>query len=79
MPTRWIWPTFSAYLRALGGEPPPLTIVGCEPLTIEPEIGLSEPVARSVEAAAALVRRLVEERLARNEREEERGVVCSEP
>lgn len=67
------------YLRVLGGEPPPLTIVGCEPLTTEAEIGLSEPVAQSVEAAAALVRRLVQERLARTTRKEERGVVCSEP
>ncbi|HEX3550847.1 MAG TPA: hydrogenase maturation protease [Candidatus Elarobacter sp.] len=48
------------YLRALGGEPPPLTLVGCEPSSVEPEIGLSAPVAASVPAACALVRRLIE-------------------
>jgi len=44
-----------AYLRTLGGEPPPLTIVGCEP-----GMGLSPAVARSVDGAAALVRRLID-------------------
>ena len=48
-----------AYLRTLGGEPPPLTIVGCEPENIEPGMGLSDVVARSVDGAAALVRRLL--------------------
>jgi hydrogenase maturation protease len=48
-----------AYLRVLGGEPPPVTIVGCEPASAEPGMGLSEPVSRSVGAAADLVRRLV--------------------
>ncbi len=50
-----------AYLRTLGGEPPPVTIVGCEPETIEPGMGLSQVVARSVDGAAALVRRLVDQ------------------
>ena len=50
-----------AYLRTLGGEPPPLTIVGCEPENIDPGMGLSDVVARSVEGAAALVRRLLTE------------------
>jgi hydrogenase maturation protease len=49
-----------AYLRTLGGDPPPLTIVGCEPENIEPGMGLSPAVARSVEGAAALVRRLID-------------------
>jgi hydrogenase maturation protease len=48
-----------AYLRTLGGEPPPVTIVGCEPETVEPGMGLSAAVARSVDGAAALVRRLL--------------------
>ncbi len=48
-----------AYLRTLGGEPPPLTIVGCEPENIEPGMGLSAVVQRSVDGAAALVRRLL--------------------
>lgn len=50
-----------AYLRTLGGEPPLLTIVGCEPENIEPGMGLSDAVARSVEGAAALVRRLLDQ------------------
>jgi hydrogenase maturation protease len=49
-----------AYLRTLGGEPPPLTIVGCEPENVEPGMGLSPVVARSVDGAAALVRRLID-------------------
>ncbi|HEY6235396.1 MAG TPA: hydrogenase maturation protease [Candidatus Elarobacter sp.] len=50
-----------AYLRTLGGEPPHLTIVGCEPESIEPGLGLSPAVARSVAGAAALVRRLIDQ------------------
>ena len=50
-----------AYVRTLGGEPPPVTIVGCEPETIEPGMGLSDVVARSVDGAAALVRRLLDQ------------------
>ncbi len=50
-----------AYLRTLGGEPPAVTIVGCEPENIEPGMGLSPVVARSVEGAAALVRRLIDQ------------------
>jgi hydrogenase maturation protease len=50
-----------AFLRTLGGEPPPITIVGCEPENVDPGIGLSPAVTRSVEAAAALVRRLLDQ------------------
>ncbi len=53
-----------AFLRMLDGEPPPLTIVGCEPATLEPGMGLSAAVARSVAPAAALVRRLLAEQRA---------------
>ena len=58
-----------AYLRMLGGESPPITIVGCEPETTEPGMGLSETVTRSVDAAAALVRRLLDQQLAAHSRE----------
>ena len=64
------------YLRVLGGEPPPVTIVGCEPETIEPGMGLSEPVMQSVDAAVALVRRLVDEKLAPQLRQTNGGVAC---
>ncbi len=53
-----------AFLRLLDGDPPPITIVGCEPATVEPGIGLSAAVTRSVEPAAALVRRLLAEQRA---------------
>ncbi len=49
-----------AFLRMLEGEPPPITIVGCEPETTEPGMGLSAAVTRSVAPAAALVRRLLD-------------------
>lgn len=53
-----------ACLRMLEGRPPPITLVGCEPDTIEPGMGLSAKVTGSVEPAAALVRRLIEQQLA---------------
>jgi hydrogenase maturation protease len=64
------------YLRVLGGEPPPLTIVGCEPETTDPGMGLSEPVTQSVGAAVALVRRLVDEKLAPPRPQANGGVAC---
>ncbi|HEV8713764.1 MAG TPA: hydrogenase maturation protease [Candidatus Binatia bacterium] len=47
-------------LRSLGGKPGDLYVVGCEPLQLEDEIGLSKPVAAAVEEAL----RLIHERLA---------------
>jgi hydrogenase maturation protease len=51
-------------VKQLGGRPPKvLLIVGCQPGTFGPEnegqLGLSEPVAASVEPAAALIESLV--------------------
>ena len=65
-----------AYLRVLGGEAPAVTIVGCEPETTEPGMGLSAPVAHSIGPAAALVRRLIAEQLAPQVREIDGGVRC---
>lgn len=51
-------------VRAMGGEPPRLLVVGCEPATLGPEegaIGLSAPVAAAVPQAVALVESLVRE------------------
>ena len=62
-----------AYLRMLDGGPPPITIVGCEPETVEPGMGLSPVVARSVDGAAALVRRLIDQQLAAQPRESTGG------
>jgi hydrogenase maturation protease len=47
-------------LRSLGGNPGDLYVVGCEPLQLEDEIGLSKPVADAVDEAL----RLIHERLA---------------
>jgi hydrogenase maturation protease len=46
-------------LRSLGGAMPKVLIVGCEPLSVEEGIGLSEPVAAAVEPAACTVRRVL--------------------
>lgn len=50
-------------VRALGGTPPPITVVGCEPLHLaseeEPSLELSAPVQAAVPAAVELVRALV--------------------
>ncbi len=56
-----------AFLRMLGGEAPPITIVGCEPATIEEGMGLSPAVANAVEAAVSLVRRVAHDVLSRKE------------
>jgi hydrogenase maturation protease len=48
-----------AFVRTLGAEAPPIEIVGCEPQTVDEDIGLSPPVAAAVEPAAALVRKLI--------------------
>ncbi len=53
-----------ALVRAMGGRPHNVIVVGCEPLTLGPEnegyMGLSEPVANAVPEAVAVVERLLE-------------------
>jgi len=49
-------------VRTLGGQPPPVYVVGCEPLTFGPEegqMGLSAPVEAAIEEATRVVRSLV--------------------
>jgi hydrogenase maturation protease len=48
-----------AYLASIGGGPIPTVIVGCEPATLDENIGLSEPVAQAVDEAVAVVLGLV--------------------
>lgn len=48
-----------ASLSSLGGELPPTYLVGCQPITTEEGIGLSNRVAAAVPTAAAAVRDLV--------------------
>jgi hydrogenase maturation protease len=50
-----------AFARALGGELPPVVLVGCEPAAAACGIGLSPEVESAVEPAVRLVRRLIEE------------------
>lgn len=47
------------WLRSLGGTPPRLLVVGCEPARLEEEMGLSPPVERAVAEAAQVVRELL--------------------
>jgi hydrogenase maturation protease len=51
-----------ALMATLGGEAPPITLVGCEPACTEEGIGLSEPVRAAVPPAMDVVRRLIRER-----------------
>lgn len=59
-----------ALLKMLGGEAPPILIVGCEPATVEGGLGLSPAVANAVEAALPLVRRVAADALTPNSRKE---------
>jgi hydrogenase maturation protease len=52
-------PAVLAAVRALGGAPPPVRVVGCEPGSIVEEMGLSPAVARAVPEAVGMVRELV--------------------
>src|SRR5947209_5388971 len=58
-----------ALARSMGGSPPALRIVGCEPLTLgseeEPAFGLSPPVQAAVAEAVRLVEALVGAHLGR--------------
>jgi hydrogenase maturation protease len=50
-------------VKALGGEPGPILVVGCEPGVLEDEngtIGLSAPVEAAVDGAVSMVRALID-------------------
>lgn len=53
-----------AYLASIGGGPIPTLIVGCEPATIEENMGLSEPVEHAVDEAIAVVLGLIDDQAA---------------
>jgi hydrogenase maturation protease len=46
-------------LSSMGGHVPRVVVVGCEPLTVDEGIGLSEPVAAAVAPAVETVRRVL--------------------
>jgi hydrogenase maturation protease len=50
-----------AYVKAIGGTPPPIAVVGCQPATIEEGIGLSDAVEASIDDAVAAVLDLVQD------------------
>jgi hydrogenase maturation protease len=52
-------PVVFATVRELGGVLPPTLIVGCEPETIEPQIGLSPVVAAAIPPAVDHIRTLI--------------------
>lgn len=55
-------PSVFAAVRDLGGQLPPLLVVGCEPEQTEPGIGLSPAVERAIPTAADLIRELIASR-----------------
>jgi hydrogenase maturation protease len=50
-----------AFLRSIGGTPPPVTVVGCQPACLDEGIGLSEAVAASIDEAVRAVLELVQD------------------
>lgn len=58
-----------AYLASIGGDPVPTVIVGCEPATLEENIGLSEPVEKAVDEAIRIVLNLIDEQTATSARD----------
>jgi hydrogenase maturation protease len=64
-----------AFVQMIGGEAPPITIVGCEPAAGDEDIRLTQAVRDAVAPAVELVRRLVGEALAGNGLSERRSVV----
>ena len=48
-----------ALVHALGGVTTRIVVVGCEPVSVEEGIGLSEPVAAAVDEAITVVRELL--------------------
>lgn len=46
-------------VQALGGRLPRVLIVGCEPLSVEERMGLSDPVSAAVDNAVRMVKELV--------------------
>lgn len=53
-----------AYLASIGGKPVPTVIVGCEPASLEENMGLSEQVEGALDEAVAVVLGIVAERVA---------------
>jgi hydrogenase maturation protease len=50
-----------ATLARLGGSVPRVYVVGCQPASLDEDMGLSPPVAAAVDGAVALCRQLIDE------------------
>lgn len=61
--------TVFGMLKALGGTPEHVLVVGCEPVSVEDGIGLSEPVELAVDEAVRVVRDLIAERCRQQRKE----------
>jgi hydrogenase maturation protease len=48
-----------AYVKSIGGTAPPVTVVGCQPASIDEGMGLSEAVAASIDDAVGAVLDLI--------------------
>lgn len=48
-----------SYLASIGGGPIPTVVVGCEPATLDENMGLSKPVERAVDKAVDVVLGLI--------------------
>jgi hydrogenase maturation protease len=48
-----------AWIRQIGGTPPRIIVLGCEPGTTEESMELSEPVANSIDLAIQMIRALI--------------------
>ena len=67
-----------AFVRTIGGEPPPITVVGCEPSLAGEHIGLSDAVSAAVTPAVELVRRLIGKALREPGSPQERSTLWTE-
>jgi hydrogenase maturation protease len=50
-----------AFLKSIGGAPPPITVVGCQPASLDEEMGLTDAVAASIDEAMQAVLELVQD------------------
>jgi hydrogenase maturation protease len=50
-----------AWVRRVGGQCGRVVVVGCEPASVEESMGLSDPVAASIDGAVRMVRDLAAE------------------
>jgi hydrogenase maturation protease len=50
-----------AFLKSIGGIPPPITVVGCQPASLDEDMGLTDVVSASIDEAIQAVLSLVKD------------------